>query len=292
LTQPRPSHSTQNVEQQASGVLTQRSATREQQRTLADVPYRRSTDAEAQRLLNEFNFVIIEDRLRDEKPDAPEVLEGFGFRYVREDLAMANDRQADTWAREEAGDIEGREQTPSEIAAEDQALLDEVDVAEQVRLFKQFKTGHSTGVVTDEGREQEQMNLDARLTRLNDAREAAAAVDMLEQQLLSQLVFAQPVHRRGRVPPARPLSTLPPITEESIQAQIKECSHPTVDALIMLSKKQRDAGLVKRPVEKFPTICDICENVVEEGMRYKRCRMCEALRCKDCEGTLRYPARF
>jgi hypothetical protein len=260
---------------------------------LADVPYRKPTDAEAQRLLEEFNFVVTRNRLRDAQRDAPEVFEGFGFRYVREDLAMANDREAYTWAREEAGDTGGREQTPSEIAAADRALLGEVDVVEQVQLFNHFKAGYSTGAVTDEEREQEQMNIDARLARLSDAREAAAAMDMPGQQQLPQLVFAQPVHRCGGVPPARPLPTLPPITEEAIQAQIKKaCSHLTVDALVMLSKKQRDAGLVKRPVDKFPTICDICETVIEEGMRYKRCQMCEALRCKDCEGTLRYPARF
>jgi hypothetical protein len=206
---------------------------------------------------------------------------------------MAIDRQADTWAQEEAGDIGRHEHKSNEIAAADQALLGEVDVAEQVQLFKEFKAGYSTGAVTDEEREQEQMNIDTRLARLNDAREAAAAMDMPGQQLLPQLVFAQPVRRRGGVPPARPLPILPPITDEAIQAQIKkECSHLTVDALVMLSKKQRDAGLVKRPADKFPTICDICETVIEEGMRYKRCRMCEALRCKDCEGTLRYPVRF
>lgn len=180
-----------------------------------------------------------------------------------EDIILANGQQDEACTREETEEFE---QTPSEI-----------DALNMVNEFEQ-SGGHPIlgQALAFEDYEYEKEKA-ARKEKRED--EAIAAMNNVEE-LLQPSVYVDPARPR---PPPRPM------TQENKQSLLElDCNHLTVDALVMLTEKQRAAGLVKWQVDpdKEVTMCGICETVIEEGDTYKRCGLCEAVRCKNCEWSL------
>ena len=154
-----------------------------------------------------------------------------------ERATSGNDRQADSWAREE--DEEGDVSQPPVDTGGEHSAAEEVE-----RFILEETTLHSRN---------------------------------LEMQLMAGSL---PHKAPGEVP-----------TAEDVKREAeKACTHPTIDALRMLSVEERRKGLVKWPIDPdmYPTTCDVCEKVIEVGAQYKRCRLCEMCRCKDCQWTLKH----
>lgn len=211
-----------------------------------------------------------------------------GVRYILAEMTPANDRTANSWARNdditenpsnEDGDAKGvvasgwkheDEKEPQHLDPIEEGSESVCSTVEDVQKFLL-----QNAIVDLRGLETQMMTMSAN---------SQATATPGNFRNLSGSFRSTPVagdEERLATPVAM-----------SVEADDEECTHPSVDALIMLGAEQRQASLVKWPVDpiKNPTTCDVCELVIRDGEGYKRCRMCNHTCCRKCEWTLKHPA--